>query len=120
MDTENRSNRSRGSLIERSEEARLPRAEPAPDGALTLVGRSSSHFTRCVRIVAHEVGLTPRFRIVANLLSRDAAEYAGNPALRMPILVAPNGTWFGALAICRELWRSSARTRRIVWPEALE
>lgn len=85
-----------------------------------IVGRSSSHFTRVVRIFAHELGVEHDFEIVHDLSSRSARDYAENPALRLPILRRSGQVWFGALNICRELSRASTSRLRIVWPEELE
>ena len=88
-----------------------------PSEALTLVGRSSSSFTRVTRIFAAEAGVEYGFRIVPDLLSLDASLYGGNPALKLPSLEAPEGVWFGSLNICRRFARGQAL--RIVWPEDL-
>jgi glutathione S-transferase len=85
-----------------------------------IVGRSSSHFTRVARIFALELGVACSLRVVFDLTSTDREEFGGNPALKIPILQAPSGTWFGALNICRQLSRQSTLRRRIVWPENLE
>ncbi|WP_394830394.1 glutathione S-transferase domain-containing protein [Pendulispora rubella] len=85
-----------------------------------IVGRSSSHFTRVARIFAAELGVACDLRVVHDLMSADAADYGGNPALKMPTLVTSHGTWFGALPICRELARQSSLRLRIVWPEDLD
>lgn len=82
-------------------------------------GRSSSHFTRVTRVVAHEFGVSYGFRPVHDLLSQTANDYGGNPALKLPVLETPEGTWFGALSICRELARRATTPTRFVWPEAL-
>lgn len=87
---------------------------------LCLTGRTSSHFTRVARIFAEELGLEYGFKPVRDLLSREVADYSGNPALRLPILETPRGTWFGTLNICRELARHAAGNPSIVWPEQLE
>src|SRR5262245_43668927 len=76
-----------------------------------LFGRSSSHFTRVTRIVAAELGVSYQFRVVPNLLSLDASDYGGNPALRLPVLHTEQGAWFGALNICRALERLAAHER---------
>ncbi|WP_437752370.1 glutathione S-transferase N-terminal domain-containing protein [Sorangium sp. So ce1389] len=95
--------------------------EPTPDPGHTpsLVGRSSSHFTRVTRIFASELGVTYTFEVVPDLRSVNAADYAGNPALRMPILRTGATTWFGALNICRELARRAPAKPHVVWPEHL-
>lgn len=92
----------------------------ADSAQVTLVGRSSSHFTRVARIFAEELGVPYRFKVVANLMNTDKADYATNPALRVPILQAPEGEWFGTLNICRELTRRSPAQLRVVWPEHLQ
>ncbi len=97
----------------------------APDSApakleLCIVGRPSSHFTRVARLFAEELGLDYELELVRDLLSRESSDYAGNPALRLPVLKTHGATWFGALNICRELARRSERQVRVVWPEHLE
>ncbi|WP_437476153.1 glutathione S-transferase family protein [Sorangium sp. So ce1014] len=95
--------------------------EPAhdPGRVPTLVGRSSSHFTRVTRIFAAELGVAHAFEVVPDLRSLDTADYAGNPALRLPILRTGATTWLGSLNICRELARRAPVPRRVVWPEHL-
>jgi len=83
----------------------------------TIIGRSSSHFTRIVRIFAAELGVPYTFDVVRDLSSSDFAVYAGNPALKIPVLRNDHGTWYGALPICRELQRQSNAALRILWPE---
>jgi len=85
-----------------------------------LTGRSSSHFTRVARIYAAELGVEYSFQVVPDLLSTHSADYAGNPALRLPILESASGSWFGTLGICRELARHSTRQLRLIWPEDLQ
>jgi len=84
-----------------------------------IVGRSSSHFTRVTRIFASELAVEYELGVVYDLSSLHAEDYAGNPALKVPILQTADGVWFGALNICRELARLSKRELRVVWPEAL-
>jgi len=90
------------------------------DPELTIVGRSTSHFTRVARIFAAESGLAYSFEVVRDLRLSEEGTYAGNPALRVPILRTPRGTWFGSLNICRELWRRASAPPRMIWPENLE
>ena len=45
--------------------------------------------------------------------------YAGNPALKLPILRAGGSVVFGAQNICRALADRAASPGRIVWPEML-
>lgn len=86
----------------------------------TIVGRSSSSFTRVARIFAAELGVDYDFQVVLDLQALDPSAYAGNPALKLPSLRTEQATWFGALNICRELSRASQRSLGIIWPEALE
>lgn len=86
----------------------------------TIIGRSSSHFTRVAKIFAAELGVDCSFQVVRDLMSSDPADYGGNPALKLPSLHTPRGTWFGSLNICRELARRSSLGNRVVWPEDLE
>lgn len=85
-----------------------------------LFGRSSSHFTRVARLFAAELGVAYSFVVVRDLLSTDAADYGGNPALRVPTLETSAGRWFGSLNVCRELARRAEPPRRILWPESLD
>lgn len=86
---------------------------------MQLHGRSSSHFTRIARIFAAELAIDYEFHVVRDLMSADPDDYGGNPALKLPTLHSDNGTWFGSLAICRELERHSGIGLDIVWPEDL-
>jgi glutathione S-transferase len=80
---------------------------------LVLIGRSSSHYTRTARIFALELGVAHAFRPVLDLTSADAATYADNPALKIPVLVDDAGPLFGTENICRELVRRGG-ARRVV------
>lgn len=83
-------------------------------GPMTLVGRSSSHFTRVTRMFALELGVPHAFQPVLDLTTLDAAAYANNPALKIPILVDDRGALFGTENICREIVRRSARGAEVV------
>ncbi len=85
----------------------------------TLVGRSSSHFTRVTRVFASELHVGYSLQVVPDLMSSDVVDYGGNPALRLPTLRSQAGAWFGALNICRELSRQSSTELHVVWPEDL-
>jgi glutathione S-transferase len=84
---------------------------------LTIVGRSSSHYTRIVSIFAAELGVACAFEPVFDIKSTDAHVFGENPMLRVPSLRTAEGTWFGSLNACRELARRSAAHVPIVWPE---
>jgi len=82
-----------------------------------IIGRSSSHYTRLVRLFAEEVERPYRLQVVADLGSLSPDDYGGNPALKLPVLVTDASAVFGAENICRALARGGAETFRIVWPE---
>ncbi|HEY0199795.1 MAG TPA: glutathione S-transferase N-terminal domain-containing protein [Rhodanobacter sp.] len=82
-----------------------------------IVGRSSSHFTRLVRVFAVELGVACEFQPVFDLSSLDMDDYAGNPALKLPVLKVGGATIFGAGNICRMLAELAPESRRIIWPE---
>ncbi len=86
---------------------------------LTILGRSSSHFTRVARLYALELEVPHDFSPVLEIASTTAATFGDNPALRVPSLHTPEGTWFGSLGVCRELARRSALDAPLVWPEDL-
>lgn len=88
--------------------------------AFTIIGRTSSTFTRVARIFAAELEVAYGFEVVRDLTSLDTSNYGGNPGLKVPTLRTPETLVFGALNICRELGRAASRPRRMVWPEALE
>jgi glutathione S-transferase len=75
---------------------------------MELVGRSSSSFTRVARMFALELGVEHTFRPVLDLTSTDDTAYAGNPALKIPILVDEQGPLFGTENICRVLARGAS------------
>lgn len=86
---------------------------------LRIAGRSSSHYTRVTRIFAHELGV-PHELVPTRLVSLDAEGYAGNPALKLPTLLRPDGSClFGTENICRAIAELGAPTARVVWPEDL-
>ncbi|MGN2243819.1 glutathione S-transferase family protein [Frateuria sp. GZRR33] len=84
-----------------------------------LVGRSSSHYTRLARLFAEELGIAYAFEPVHDLASRDPADYAGNPALKLPVLVLPEGPVFGTENICRTLAALAGEPFRVLWTEQL-
>lgn len=84
---------------------------------LELIGRQSSHYTRVSRIFAHELGVDVRFTPIVDLMSVDAAVFAGNPTLRLPILRIDGEAVFGTSNICRVLARSAGREADVFWPE---
>lgn len=84
-----------------------------------LIGRSSSHFTRIVRMFAASCQVDYRFQAVLDLRSVSARDYGGNPAHRVPVLVTQEGSYFGSLNCCRVVQRLSTAKLQVIWPEAL-
>lgn len=85
-----------------------------------IVGRSSSLFTRVARIFAGELGVPYAFDIVSDLRSRNRDDYAGNPALKIPILRRSGELVFGTLNICRTLAQGApVDSTAVSWPEDL-
>ena len=82
-----------------------------------IIGRQSSHFTRVVRVFAHELDIDYRFSPIYELMSRDASVFAENPALKLPVLRFGGETIFGSLNICRILARLAGSEDRVFWPE---
>lgn len=87
---------------------------------LRLIGRSSSSFTRVVTIFAHECQVPITLQVVPNLLDVSDTSYGGNPALKLPNLVMPDGVVFGSLNCCRRVWRAAESPPHVVWPEHLQ
>jgi glutathione S-transferase len=95
------------------------RGHPSGD-VVRIVGRSSSHFTRVVRIFAEELGVAHELHVVPNLMTSDASAYGGNPGLRLPSLLATGKPpVFGCLNSCRALAEASSNRTRVLWPEDL-
>jgi glutathione S-transferase len=84
-----------------------------------ITGRSSSHYTRLARMFAHELGVACEFAPVYVLASLDERSYAGNPALKLPVLGHGGTVVFGAENICRTLAEVAPRHAVILWPENL-
>lgn len=84
---------------------------------IQIVGRRGSHFTRMVRMVAHELGVTYELVPIYDMKLLEADAYADNPALKLPILRRGGTSLFGALNICRALAESVGATTQIEWPE---
>lgn len=82
-----------------------------------ILGRQSSHFTRVARIAALELGVDCQFTPVFDLMSRDPRIFAGNPALKLPVLRIADDTVFGSVNICRALARLAEAEDRVFWPE---
>lgn len=76
---------------------------------LRLTGRSSSHFTRVVRMIAHDLAIPIELQVVTDLACLDPEAYGGNPALKLPTLHVGGGLLFGTDNICRRLAEIAGR-----------
>lgn len=81
---------------------------------MTLVGRSSSHYTRTARLFALELAVPHTFQPVLDMTVRDPAAYAANPALKVPVLIDGEGPLYGTENICAELTRRAGARGRVV------
>jgi glutathione S-transferase len=86
---------------------------------LQIVGRTSSLFTRAPLIFAEELAVPYELVAIHDMTATGAEVYAGNPALKLPILRGDGSVVFGAQNICRAIAERAASPNRIVWPEAL-
>ena len=84
---------------------------------LQIVGRSSSLFTRMPLIFAEELAVPCELVPIYDMTALGPEVYAGNPALKLPILRVEGTVLFGALNICRAIDERAERPARIVWPE---
>lgn len=89
------------------------------NNVLQIVGRSSSLFTRLPLIFAEELAIPYQLVPIYDMTALGPEVYAGNPALKLPILRIQGTVLFGALNICRALDERAERPARVVWPEEL-
>ena len=87
---------------------------------MRLHGRRTSHFTRVVLIVAHELEVPVDLVHVDDLFSHEPNDYGGHPALKVPCLHLGETVHVGAQNIARVLRRSSAHGSRVTFPEAID
>jgi len=86
---------------------------------LQIIGRRSSLFTRMPLVFAEELSVPYELVPIHDMTATGPEAYAGNPALKLPILRAGGSVLFGAQNICRAIADRAAASQRIVWPEAL-
>lgn len=87
---------------------------------MKIVGRRSSLFTRLPCLVAGQLGVAYEREPIHDMTRLDAGAYAGNPALKLPILVDGERVVFGALNICRVIAaRAAEGGSSVIWPEML-
>jgi glutathione S-transferase len=85
----------------------------------TLHGRSSSHYTRVVRVLANELEVPLRFEPVHDMTVMTPASYGGHPAMKVPCLQLDGVPVLGTENICRTLARAAGRASQVTWPEQL-
>ena len=76
---------------------------------LRVTGRSGSHFTRVVRIVAHELKLPLELDVVVDLMSLEVKDYGGHPAFKIPTLHIGDSALYGTDNICNRLVELAGR-----------
>ncbi len=85
---------------------------------IEIVGRQSSHYTRQVRLLAHELGVDYTLQPIHDLLGEDPATFAGNPALKLPAVRQGDIVIWGSLNACRWIARQApGGATRVAWPE---
>lgn len=89
---------------------------------LRITGRRSSHFTRVVTMLAHELALPYELDVVSDLTSLDPCAYGGHPALKLPTLHVGATQVLGTANICRTLVALAGRAKdpRVVLAEHVE
>lgn len=85
---------------------------------IEIIGRQSSHYTRVVRMLAHELGVEHTLQPIHDLLSEDPAVFAGNPALKLPAVRIGGDVVWGSQNACRAIARSvSGGEARVAWAD---
>lgn len=94
---------------------------PGANSPLEIVGRRTSLFTRVPLLFAGTLKIPCHLTPVADMTDLDPATYAGNPALKVPILRLGEELVFGTHNICRVIVERAGAERavRTVWPEEL-
>ncbi len=83
-----------------------------------IIGRQASHYTRQVRLLAHELGVEYVLLPIHDLMSEDPTVFAGNPALKLPALRHGDTVVWGSLNACRWLaGQTDDGPARVFWPE---
>lgn len=104
----------------------MPHAATPAGRPIVIVGREASHYTRQVRMLAHELGIAYTLSPILDLMSEDPATYAGNPALKLPALRHGDTVVWGSANLCRWLARHAsgggehALQNRVFLPEHAE
>jgi glutathione S-transferase len=86
---------------------------------MQIVGRRSSLFTRMPLIFAEQLAVPFELVPIHDMTALGPEVYAGNPALKLPILRNGDRVLFGAHNICRAIAERAIKPVPIVWPEQL-
>lgn len=70
-------------------------------------------------LFAAELAVAVEVVPIPDMMQLGPEAYAGNPALKLPILRHHGEVLFGAQNICRAIAESSGSSKVVVWPEAL-
>jgi glutathione S-transferase len=70
-------------------------------------------------VFAAELGVPCELVPIYDMTALGPEVYAGNPALKLPILRTDGGVLFGAQNICRAIAERAGKPARVVWPEDL-
>jgi glutathione S-transferase len=90
----------------------------SPMSGIEIIGRQSSHYTRQVRMLAHELDVESILLPIHDLMSEDPAVFAGNPALKLPAVRQGETVIWGSLNACRWLaHKANNGFARVFWPE---
>ena len=85
---------------------------------IEIHGRQSSHYTRLVRLLAHELDVPYVLVPIHELLAPDPAVFAGNPALKLPALRDGDSIVWGSANACRWIARRSVGGEdAVAWAE---
>lgn len=90
-----------------------------PRVPLQLTGRRSSLYTRIPLLFAAALHVPYEFQVIMDMTATDLHAYAGNPALKLPVLREGDEAVFGAQNICRCIAARAAaagNAASIVWP----
>lgn len=86
---------------------------------LQIVGRTSSLFTRMPLIFCEELAVAYELVPIHDMTALNPEVYAGNPALKLPMLRRGDSVLFGAQNICRAIAECSTASKTVIWPESL-
>jgi glutathione S-transferase len=84
---------------------------------MKVFGTYPSHFTRKVRIVLQELGISYEFLPLKNLMATGPEHFANNPLHQLPTIIAGDKTLIDSDLICEYLIEKYGNGRLCVYPE---